>query len=310
MKLKHIEVFNAIMVSGSVSAAARILNVTQPAVTQTLKHAEQQLGYPLFLREKAGLRPTPQARHLYLRSKKIFEQVDEMRRLALSLRSEGRAQLRIGIVPSLSTKCLSIALSLFKLRHPQCVVSIKVLHSDDIVRSVALQECDLGIAYGELEFPSVDHEVVGVGHLVWVEQKASAEAGSTESDMAISDIATRDFIGIDKDDPVGKVLLGHLSENAVFTQTRLSAQTYQSALLLTLDGFGPCVIDSFTAGFASNEQLWVRDISPRIPIAVSALSVAEGRQRSDFDDLLNAFRSSLSQVDGRARRALPVEQSS
>ena len=48
MKLKHIEVFNAVMLTGSVSAAARLLHVTQPAITQTLQHAELQLGYALF----------------------------------------------------------------------------------------------------------------------------------------------------------------------------------------------------------------------------------------------------------------------
>lgn len=297
MKLKHIEVFNAIMLSGSVSAAARILNVTQPAVTQTLKHAEQQLGYALFFREKNGLRPTPEARHLYPRSKKIFEQVDELRRLAQSLKTDGASQFRVGIVPSLSTKCLSLALSLFKARHPAVAVSIKVLHSDDILRAVALQECDLGIAYGEFDFPSVDAEVVGVGHLVWVEQKEAGTTGADTSDIAIADIAATDFIGIDKDDPVGKVLLGHLSESAVFTQTRLSAQTYQSALLLTLDGFGPCIVDSFTARFADPEALVFRDVSPRIPVAVSAISTAEGRQLQGFEDFLNAFRTSLGQAE-------------
>ena len=44
MRLKHIEVFNAVMLTGSVSGAARLLHVTQPAVTQTLQHAELQLG--------------------------------------------------------------------------------------------------------------------------------------------------------------------------------------------------------------------------------------------------------------------------
>lgn len=293
MRLKHIEVFNAIMLSGSVSAAARILNVTQPAVTQTLKHAEQQLGYALFLREKGGLKPTPEARHLYLRSKEIFEQVDELRRLAQSLKTSNLSQFRIAIVPSLSTKCLSTALSLFKTRHPHSAVSIKILHSDEIARAVALQEFDLGIAYGEIDLPSVDSEVLGVGHLVWVE---AAPAGHVETtDISIAEMASREFIGIDKDDPVGKVLLGHLSESAVFSQIRLSAQTYQSALLLTLDGFGPCVIDSFTAGFSRDPTLSCRSISPRIPVAVSAVSVAQGRQRGDFDDFLQAFKTALSE---------------
>ena len=301
MKLKHIEVFNAIMLSGSVSAAARILNVTQPAVTQTLKHAEQQLGYALFVRDKGGMKPTPEARQLHLRAQKIFEQVDELRRLAQSLRPDHLAQFRIAIVPSLSTTCLSRALASFKARHPRSAVSIKILHSDEIARSVALRECDLGIAYGEIDAPPVDAEVVGTGHLVWVERReAGAKKRPDIADMPIAEIAARDFIGIDKDDLVGKALLGLLSESAVFAGTRLSAQTYQSALLLTLDGFGPCVIDSFTAGFSRGESLSVRSVSPRIPVTVSALSVAEGRRRADFDDLLQAFRTSLAQVDDDA----------
>lgn len=57
------------------------------------------------------------------------------------------------------------------------------------------------------------------------------------------------------------------------------------------------MIDSFTAGFARGESLSIRSVSPRIPVTVSALSVAEGRRRTDFDDLLQAFRTSLAQVD-------------
>ena len=35
MRLRHIEVFNAVMVTGSVSGAARLINITQPAVSRT-----------------------------------------------------------------------------------------------------------------------------------------------------------------------------------------------------------------------------------------------------------------------------------
>jgi len=55
MRLRHIEVFNAVMLTGSVSAAARLINVTQPAVSRILAHAELQLGFPLFHRLKGRL---------------------------------------------------------------------------------------------------------------------------------------------------------------------------------------------------------------------------------------------------------------
>lgn len=59
MRLRHIEVFHAVMVGGSLSAAARLLNMTQPAVSQTMNSLELQLGFALFQRVKGRLRPRP-----------------------------------------------------------------------------------------------------------------------------------------------------------------------------------------------------------------------------------------------------------
>lgn len=48
MRIRHIEIFNAVYTHGSMSAAARALNVSQPAVSQILRHAEDQIGFKLF----------------------------------------------------------------------------------------------------------------------------------------------------------------------------------------------------------------------------------------------------------------------
>ena len=58
MRLRHIEMLHAVMVTGTISGAARLLNITQPAATQSLQHAELQLGYKLFRRVKNRLVPT------------------------------------------------------------------------------------------------------------------------------------------------------------------------------------------------------------------------------------------------------------
>jgi DNA-binding transcriptional LysR family regulator len=50
MNLRHIEIFHAVYVNGSVSAAARALNISQPSVSKTLRHAELLLGFELFQR--------------------------------------------------------------------------------------------------------------------------------------------------------------------------------------------------------------------------------------------------------------------
>src|SRR5260370_38036173 len=77
MRLRHIEVFNAVMQTGSVSAAARLINITQPAVSRTLQHAELQLGFALFQRARGRLTPTNEALALFPHIEKLFEQLDE-----------------------------------------------------------------------------------------------------------------------------------------------------------------------------------------------------------------------------------------
>ncbi|MBC6403821.1 MAG: LysR family transcriptional regulator [Hyphomonadaceae bacterium] len=61
MKLRHIEIFYAVYVTGSVSGAAKSLNVSQPTVSKVLKHAEIRIGFDLFHRQKGKLYPTGKA---------------------------------------------------------------------------------------------------------------------------------------------------------------------------------------------------------------------------------------------------------
>ncbi len=61
MRLRHIEVFHAIMQAGTISGAAQLLHISQPAVTKVLQHCELQLGMPLFDRVRGKLHGQPLA---------------------------------------------------------------------------------------------------------------------------------------------------------------------------------------------------------------------------------------------------------
>ena len=57
MRLRHIEVFHAIMQAGTITGAAQLLHISQPAVTKVLQHCELKLGIPLFNRVRGKLYP-------------------------------------------------------------------------------------------------------------------------------------------------------------------------------------------------------------------------------------------------------------
>jgi DNA-binding transcriptional LysR family regulator len=85
MNLRHMEVFHAIMRTGSVTGAARSLNVTQPAVSAVLKHCESQLKMKLFTRVSGRLQPTAEARAIFPEIAAIFGRVEAVNSLTQDL---------------------------------------------------------------------------------------------------------------------------------------------------------------------------------------------------------------------------------
>ena len=59
LNVRHLAVFRAVMQVGTVSGAARMLNVSQPAITKSLQLLEGHLNLTLFERIKGRLQPTP-----------------------------------------------------------------------------------------------------------------------------------------------------------------------------------------------------------------------------------------------------------
>ena len=106
MNLRHIEVFHAVYVNGSVSAAARMLNVSQPSVSKVLRHAESLLGFPLFDRTGGRLVPTEDAHTLFAEVSEIQERVYALRESSKNLKRGVGTLLRVSALPSIALDAL------------------------------------------------------------------------------------------------------------------------------------------------------------------------------------------------------------
>lgn len=89
LNLRQIEVFHAIMITGSLSAAGRLLHVTQPAISRVLASIELRLGYALFERFKGRLHPTKEARKLFQEVESIQAGVNRLNDMAAGLAGHG-----------------------------------------------------------------------------------------------------------------------------------------------------------------------------------------------------------------------------
>ena len=123
MKLREMEIFRAIMLGGSVSEAARILNVSQPAVSTSLRYMEDRLGMKLFRREKGRVYSTPEALALFTEIEGVFEKLDAVQRFAEDLRDTRSGVLSLASTPTLTYAFLAEAIAQFRRDRPGVRVS-------------------------------------------------------------------------------------------------------------------------------------------------------------------------------------------
>ena len=95
LKIRHLEIFKAVMEWGSVSRAAERLSCTQPTVSIALANLESEIGFPLFDRSGGHLAPTAEARLLFEEVEQSLVSFDRVKDRIADLRSGGAGHIRV-----------------------------------------------------------------------------------------------------------------------------------------------------------------------------------------------------------------------
>lgn len=161
MRARQLEVFTAVMRAGTVTEAARTLNISQPALSQILRHTEDDLGFALFEREKGRLRATAEALELYPEAERIFGELEGLRRKTSDLR-HGRAGLvRVASSTPPAMSLLPLVLAAFRARHPEIAIRSNVAPLAAL--KVMLREGDAAMALALTDHVGPDIEVERLG---------------------------------------------------------------------------------------------------------------------------------------------------
>ena len=163
INLRHVEVFYAIMRAGTVTEAARILNVTQPAVSAALKQLEARLKMNLFDRVGGRLVPTPEAKALLPDVAEIFGRIGAVERLSQDLASGARGVFSVAATPPLCDGYVAKAVATFIAKRPGVQVDLQSLASALVLDRVINREIDLGVVYEPVVSAAVHVEKLSQG---------------------------------------------------------------------------------------------------------------------------------------------------
>ena len=155
INLRQIETFKALMEHGTVSRAAEILGISQPAASRLLMHLESDTGLKLFDRNKGRLTPTTQGLRLYEEVDRIFAGVRLVETAVGMIRREDQGRLVVGVLPALAGVFIQKATMNFLKRNPNVYCSIRSLHSRGIAESVLTRQLDIGLLSARVDNPYI-----------------------------------------------------------------------------------------------------------------------------------------------------------
>jgi DNA-binding transcriptional LysR family regulator len=146
MELRHLRYFKAVYEARSISRAAELLLISQPALTRQIHLLEHELGTPLFDRVAVGVRPTAAATALHSHALTMLRLADATREVARSAGPVGE-QVEIGLPPGVPPRWLRATLQRLRTQLPEAVFTFADAGSVDQLRMVRAGQLDIALVH-------------------------------------------------------------------------------------------------------------------------------------------------------------------
>jgi DNA-binding transcriptional LysR family regulator len=147
INLRQMEVFRLLMRIRNVTETARVLHISQPAISSAIKELEAHLGLPLFLRSKGGLRPTAEAHQLLPDVERLLVQAGNIQNRAREFADAQAGGLSITGIPSLMGQLLPRAVSRFKADRPRVKIQLVGHPTTEVTSRIMQETMDIGFAF-------------------------------------------------------------------------------------------------------------------------------------------------------------------
>lgn len=269
LSLKQLQIVYMVATSGSVTAAAEALGVSQPAVSMLLRDCSRDAGFPLFMRRQGRLQPTAETRTLLTDLERVFDGVDRIGRLIDDMGDTTIGSINITATAVLADNILPTAIAQFQQSRPRIQISIKTTDTPRVIASVVREEVDLGLALS----PLIPHDARAID-LVAADLIAVVHSGHELAQYDVvgpQDILPYRLISFSRAQPIGALVEKAFREAK--TPRRIAIKVNQSSVACALAraGAGVAVIDPFWLAGTRDSAITCLKFHPTTPINAQVL---------------------------------------
>ncbi|WP_109716516.1 LysR family transcriptional regulator [Pantoea allii] len=291
MRLRHIEVFQAIVQTGSISAAARLLNVSQPNVSRVLNHAEQQLGFALFERRIQGMSVTAEGRRLLPEVEDLYQRLQSITQLTEQLRRGEGQTVRVGAAHAFGQMVLAPALVTWRQQVASVSVELVTEHFNTLCQMILDNQLDFALVFGQ----QVDADLLAEP-LFQSSMVALLPLNHPQHEpVTLEWLCSNNLLMMQTQDPLGRVLHRALCDKKLNPAVSLSIKTYSVIADMVLAGGGVGVVDLFTACRYA-EQLKLLPVAQPLPFEVMLISRRDCPQSQSTLQLKQVIRNRLWEI--------------
>lgn len=284
--------FCAVMDNRSVTRAAVILGLTQPAISAKLNRLETEVGFRLFTREGGRLKPTQEGRELYQTAHQALAMLERVGMAAERIRTGETGRIVVAAHPSASISMLPEVIAAFGTAFPQ--VDLKLINrtSEDVRSVFEASMVDIAIA-------EVPVDLAGVAKIRYeidcVAILPTGHPASARDVLGPHDLSGLPFVAMALGRTIGHRIKSAMVDAGADFRKVVEAEYFSTICGLVANGLGVSIVDHWSAQTFRHVGLEIRPFHPPITYEIAVFYSSERELSQPAKVLLELIDKKLTQ---------------
>lgn len=294
---RQIVAFRAVMAAGSISGAARQLNVSQPSLSAIIKRMEDVIGLSLFERSHSRLIPSVEAQRIFVEIERVFGQFDQLMGSIQSIARGENALFHVGLSPGISRRVGPRAFAQLVATHPGLRLFCDNLSRNQISDYLFFGRGECVATIVPVNDDAVESTVVGEARLACIVPEEHHLSRLRAIDP--SDLVAEPLISFERDTPHGSWIDSLFSNAGLTRDVKVYVKSTETAISCVQERLGLAIVDEFAAVECEHVGLVaiLMAASPAIPIYVHW---SKHRPRTRLvEEFVEALRSTLNSIKAK-----------
>jgi DNA-binding transcriptional LysR family regulator len=267
LSIGRLQVLCEVVRRGSFSSAADVLSYTQSAVSQAIARLEAEVGAPLVIRDRRGVRPTAAGATLVEHADLIFGQIEAAEQELAAVLGVRGGRLRVASFPSAGATLLPLAVATFRRGHPDVHLTLGEGEPEEIAPRLRAGEFDLALLF---RFPGVGEQLTRGLRTVSLLEDPLHVALPVEHPLAgkralrLEDLRDEDWVQTSASSPCARHVVRVCLAAGFEPRVTFESDDYETVQGLVAAGVGVALVPRL-ALTRVHPRIVVRELSPRSP---------------------------------------------